>query len=165
MRRNRHRRALRRGNSETRSSSKSQELEAEVHLPDEAPGQLVQIDAMMDDRRQRLEEVKNKRRAIREKAEQLPVSRRMLDLQGRIEAAAEQATWVEALEEQIGRLDVQIEKARQQLEADAERLGMDDEDRTCPGQRRHESAARLVATDTQRTRRRPPSESRSSRFC
>ena len=28
----------------------------------EAPGQLVQIDAMMDDRRQRMEEVKNKRR-------------------------------------------------------------------------------------------------------
>lgn len=103
--------------------------ESEVHLPEEAPGQLVQIDATMQDRRQKLEEVKNKRRAIREKAAQLPVSKRMLDLQGRIEAASEQATWVEALEEQISRLDAQIEKARNQLDADAERLGLDQDER------------------------------------
>jgi uncharacterized protein YhaN len=103
--------------------------ESEVHLPDEAPGQLIQIDASMEDRRQKLEEVKNKRRAIREKAQQLPVSKRMLDLQGRIEAAAEQATWVEALEEQIARLDTQIGKARTQLDADADRLGLDEEER------------------------------------
>tara|TARA_R110002049_G_scaffold4601_5_gene32102 strand:+ start:144623 stop:148444 length:3822 start_codon:yes stop_codon:yes gene_type:complete len=105
------------------------ETEKQTHLPEEAPGQLVQIEAMMEERKGKLEEVKNKRRAIRDKAEQLPVSRRMLDLQGRIEAAAEQATWVEALEEQIARLDGQIEKARGQLEADAERLGMDEGDR------------------------------------
>lgn len=106
-----------------------EQKESEVHLPDEAPGQLVQIDAMMEERRQKLEEVKNKRRAIRDKAEQLPVSKRMLDLQGRIEAASEQATWVEALEEQIERLDVQIDKARKQLDDDAERLGLDEDDR------------------------------------
>ncbi len=105
------------------------ETESEVHLPDDAPGQLVQIDAMMQDRREKLDEVKKKRRAIRDKAEQLPVSRRMLELQGRIEAASEQATWVEALEEQIARLDVQIDKAQKQLEADAERLGMDETER------------------------------------
>ena len=103
--------------------------ESEVHLPDEAPSQLIQIDATMEDRRQKLEDVKNKRRAIREKAQQLPVSKRMLDLQGRIEAAAEQATWVEALEEQITRLDGQIGKARTQLDADADRLGLDEEER------------------------------------
>jgi uncharacterized protein YhaN len=106
-----------------------EETEAESHLPDEAPGQLVQIDAMIEERRGRLEEIKNKRRAIRDKAEQLPVSRKMVDLQGRIEAAAEQATWVEALEEQIDRIDDQIEKAERQLDSDAERLGMDEEDR------------------------------------
>ncbi len=105
------------------------ETEIESHLPDEAPGQLVQIDALMEERRERLDEVKNKRRAIRDKAEQLPVSRRMVDLQGRIEAAAEQATWIEALEEQITRLDDQIEKAKRQLESDAERLGIDAEER------------------------------------
>lgn len=104
-------------------------IEAETHLPDEAPGQLVQIEAMIEDRRGKLEDVKNKRRSLREKASQLPVSARMLDLQGRIEAATEQATWVEALEQQIDKVDAQILKARNQLLADAEKLGLSDEDR------------------------------------
>ncbi len=105
------------------------ETEAEAQLPDDAPGQLVQIDAMIEERTIKLEEVKQKRRDIRDKAEQLPVSRRMLDLKGRIEAATEQATWVEALEEQIDRLDQQIERAKKQLDTDAERLGLDEEER------------------------------------
>ncbi len=105
------------------------QLQQESQIPDEAPEQLVQIDAMIEDRREKLEEIKNKRRGIREKAEQLPVSRRMLDLQGRIEAAAEQATWVEALEEQISRLDDQIGKARAHLRAEAERSGVEEDDR------------------------------------
>ncbi|MEM9646555.1 MAG: AAA family ATPase, partial [Planctomycetota bacterium] len=105
------------------------EIESQTDLPDEAPGQLVQIDATMEDRRVKLEEIKNKRREIRSKADQLPVSKRMLELQGRIEAATEQATWVEALEEQIDRLDRQIEKTRKQLESDADRLGLDESER------------------------------------
>ena len=104
-------------------------VEAETQLPDEAPGQLVQIDAMIEDRRGKLEEVKSKRRALREKAAGIPVSQRMVDLQGRIEAAFEQATWVEALEDQIGKVDGQLAKARSQLSADAERLGLSEEDR------------------------------------
>lgn len=103
--------------------------EADTQLPDQAPGQLVQLEAMIEERRAKLAEVKQRRQAIREKAEQLPLSRRMLDLQGRIEAASEQATWVEALEEQIERIEAQIEQAERQLESDAERLGMDDDDR------------------------------------
>jgi uncharacterized protein YhaN len=103
--------------------------EMESQLPDEAPGQLVQIDAMIEERRAKMEEVKDKRRAIRGQADQLPVNRRMVDLQGRIEAASEQATWVEALEEQISRLTSQIEKAEKQLHSDAERLGMDEDER------------------------------------
>lgn len=104
-------------------------IETEVQLPDEAPNQLFQIDAMMQEKQVELEQVKDKRRAIREKASQLPVSKRMLDLQGKIEAASQQATWVEALEEQIQRLDGQIEKATAQLDGDAERLGLDEDER------------------------------------
>ncbi|MEL6105742.1 MAG: AAA family ATPase [Planctomycetota bacterium] len=104
-------------------------VEAETQLPDEAPGQLVQIDAMIEDRRAKLDEVKAKRRALREKAAGIPVSQRMVDLQGRIEAAFEQATWVEALEDQITKVDGQLSKARNQLSADAERLGLSEEDR------------------------------------
>lgn len=105
------------------------EIEAETHLPDEAPGQLVQIEALIEDRRRKLDEIKNKRRGLREKAAQLPVSARMLELQGRIEAATEQATWVEALEQQLEKVDGQIAKAKTQLLADAERLGLSEEDR------------------------------------
>ncbi|TWU08196.1 AAA family ATPase [Stieleria varia] len=104
-------------------------IEVDARMPDEAPGKLVQIDATIEDRRAKLEEVKQKRRALREKSEQLPVSKRMLDLQGRIEAATEQATWVEALEEQIEKVDQQILKARSQLTMDADRLGLDQSDR------------------------------------
>jgi len=105
------------------------ETEKQSHLPDEAPGQLVQIEAMVEDSKAKIEEVKAKRREIRVKADQSPVSKRLFDLQGRIEAASEQATWIEALEEQIERLDGQIEKARKTLETDADRLGMDESDR------------------------------------
>jgi len=105
------------------------DMENRSLLPEESPGQLVQIEALMEERRAKLEDVKNKRRELRNKAETLPLSRRLIDLQGKIEAASEQATWIEALEDQIARLDQQIEKAKQQVEADAERLGMDADDR------------------------------------
>lgn len=104
-------------------------IENEAHLPDEAPSQLVQIEAMIEERRGKVEEIKNRRRGLRDKAEQLPVNKRLFDLQGRIEAATQQATWVEALQEQIDRLDGQIEKARKQVEADADRLGIDERER------------------------------------
>jgi len=98
-------------------------------LPDDAPSQLVQIEALMQERKSKLEEIKSKRRELRDRAEELPLSRRLLDLQGKIEAASEQATWIEALQEQVSRLDQQIDKAAAQLNADAEKLGLSDEER------------------------------------
>lgn len=106
-----------------------EETETETRLPEEAPEQLVQIESSIQDRGKKLEEIKQKRREIRDKADQLPLSRRMLELKGRIEAATQQATWVEALEEQIGRLDQQVDKAAKQLDSDAERMGLDVPDR------------------------------------
>jgi uncharacterized protein YhaN len=100
-----------------------------TQLPEDAPSQLVQIEALMEERKGKLEEIKAKRRELRDRAEELPLSRRLIDLQGKIEAASEQATWVEALQEQIARLDQQIEKAKAQLDADAEKLGLSDEER------------------------------------
>jgi uncharacterized protein YhaN len=109
--------------------AKIEEIESEAQLPDEAPSQLVQIEALMEERKAKIEEIRARRRSIRDKAEQLPINKRLFDLQGRIEAATQQATWVEALEEQIARIDTQIEKARKQVEADADRLGMDEDER------------------------------------
>ncbi len=104
-------------------------IEGEAHLPDDAPSQLVQIEALIEERKAKIEEIRARRRSLRDKAEQLPVNKRLFDLQGRIEAATQQATWVEALEEQITRIDTQIEKARKQVEADADRLGIDEHER------------------------------------
>ncbi len=98
-------------------------------LPEDAPGQLIQIEAMMEERRAKLEDVKAKRRELRAKAETLPINRRLVEMQSKITAASEQATWLEALQDQIDRLEQQIIKAQQQVNADAERLGMDEEDR------------------------------------
>lgn len=112
-----------------RLSTKISKAEAESQLPEEAPGQLVQIEALLEDRKSKLSDVKQKRREIRDRVDQLPVSRQMLELQGRIQAATEQATWIEALEEQVERLDGQIDKARRQVDSDAEQLGLDEEER------------------------------------
>src|SRR5690606_5820418 len=80
--------------------------EARSQLPDDAPSQLVQIEALMQERKVKLEEIKAKRRELRDRAEELPLSRRLLELQGKIEAASQQATWVEALQEPLTRPDL-----------------------------------------------------------
>src|SRR5690606_28541740 len=64
--------------------------EARSELPEDAPAQLVQIEATMQERKAKLDEVRGKRRELRERAEELPLSRRLLDLQGKIEAAGQQ---------------------------------------------------------------------------
>ncbi|TWT74973.1 AAA family ATPase [Allorhodopirellula solitaria] len=106
------------------------DIEGEVNLPEDAPSHLVQIEASIEERKAKVEDIRSRRRTLRDKADQLPVNKRLFDLQGRIEAATQQATWVEALEEQIDRLDIQIEKARKLVAADADRLGLDEHERT-----------------------------------
>ena len=110
--------------------AKIADIEGEVNLPDDAPSHLVQIEASIEERKAKVEEIRSRRRSLRDKAEQLPVNKRLFDLQGRIEAATQQATWVEALEEQIDRIDVQIEKARKLVTADADRLGLDEHEQS-----------------------------------
>ncbi|WP_417737451.1 ATP-binding protein [Rosistilla oblonga] len=100
-----------------------------LDLPEDAPMQLVHIEAQVEERKAKLEEVKRQRRELRDKAAALPLSQRLLALQSRIEAASQQATWIEALRDQIAKLDKQVEKAEQQLDADAHRLGLTDEER------------------------------------
>lgn len=109
--------------------AKIQDIEGEVHLPDDAPSHLVQIEALIEERKAKVDEIRSRRRTLRDKASQLPVNKRLFDLQGRIEAATQQATWVEALQEQIDRIDIQIEKARKLVAVDADRLGLDEHER------------------------------------
>lgn len=112
-----------------RLQQESDELSAGLDLPEEAPATLVRLRSLIEQRSEKLEEVKRQRRAIRDEADALPVSRRLLELQPRIEAAAEQAPWLHDLQSEIERLDQQIEKVRQQLDDEAQEMGLDDDDR------------------------------------
>ncbi len=125
-------------------------LRREGILPDEAPEQLAGIESEIEESRIRLEEIKEKRREIRHEAEQYPVSRRLSELQGRIEAASQLVPWIETLEEQVSRLDEQIAKARRQVELCAERLGLEQVDWQAFLNGQHESlpdlSSRSIAT-------------------
>jgi uncharacterized protein YhaN len=105
------------------------ELNADADFPEEAPGKLVKIDSALEERQAKLDSVKEKRRAIREKAGQIPVSAQLMDLESRIEAAAEQSTWVEALEGQIEKINAQIVTAESDINSQADALGISAEDR------------------------------------
>ncbi len=105
------------------------ELQTDQQVADDAPAVLARLEAQLAERRERLEETKQKRRELREKAQSLPINPRMSDLQGRIEAAGEQATWIAAVQEQIESLDEQIAKAQQQLDVDAEKVGLSEDER------------------------------------
>ncbi|MEZ6088436.1 MAG: AAA family ATPase [Pirellulaceae bacterium] len=100
-----------------------------LDLPDDAPMQLVHIEAQVEERKAKLEGVKRQRRELRDKAAALPLNARLLRLQSKIEAASQQATWIEALRDQIAKLEKQVEKAIQQLDADAQKLGLSEEER------------------------------------
>lgn len=110
-------------------ASQIKRQEGGITIPDEAPAQLIQLEAQLEERREKIEAVKKQRLELRDKAAALPLTRRLVELQSRIEAASEQATWVEALEEQISKLDGQIEKAKHELDAEAQKLGLDEQDR------------------------------------
>lgn len=106
------------------------ELKADADFPEAAPGKLVKIDSGLEERQAKLESVKEKRRSVREKASQIPVSAQLMDLESRIEAAAEQSTWIEALESQIEKINGQIATSESEVSRQAETLGISAEDRS-----------------------------------
>ena len=97
-------------------------------LPEDAPTQLSEIEASLENGFVELECVKEQRREIRRKAAALPINRRFAVKRGAVEAALQQLPWIEVLQEQLTALDEQIDKARSQLELDSERLGFGESD-------------------------------------
>ena len=63
-------------------SQEIEEIRSEAALPEEAPAQLVQIEAMIQERQGKVEEIRTRRRGLRDKAEQLPVNKRLFDSAG-----------------------------------------------------------------------------------
>ncbi len=100
-----------------------------LELPDTAPAKLKEFDQKIAERNSQLDEIKNRRRQLRQEAEAVPVSRRLLDLQPKIDAANQQSPWIEEAQNQLQRVEAQLEQARKALADEAERVGISEEDR------------------------------------
>lgn len=104
------------------------QLNARVDLPDNASEKLKSLQTQIEERRQRLQEIKQQRKQLRDRALAFPVRSSILELTSKIEAATEQTPWIGALQKQIVRLQSEIESSREQLLEDAKRLGVSDVD-------------------------------------
>ncbi|MCA9130778.1 MAG: AAA family ATPase [Planctomycetales bacterium] len=103
-------------------------LGARTDLPENVGGKLSEISTQIAEREERIGEIKDKRRALREQARRLPLRSGILELAAKIEAAAEQAPWINSIQKNIQRLEGQIGQTREQLCEDATRLGIGEED-------------------------------------
>jgi uncharacterized protein YhaN len=112
-----------------RLSQQINDLEKKAQLPDDAPSELVKLEAQLAERREKLGQLRDQRKSLHDKAAELPVSPALLLLQNRIEAASEQAPWIELLQEQVQRLDQQLEQASRAVDEEAQRAGLGDDER------------------------------------
>ncbi len=103
-------------------------LNARVDLPENAVDKLREIQDQMDDKRRQIQAIKEERKQLRRRAGEMPVSKGILSLAGKIEAAGEQGPWITSLQKQIQRLESETQQTREQLLEDAKRLGLTDQD-------------------------------------
>ncbi len=105
-----------------------QQLGARTDLSETAAERLAELSEQTAERQEKLGELRQQRRGLRDQARKLPLRRGILELAAKIEAAAEQAPWIGALQKNVQRLEGQIQQTRDQLIDDAKRLGISDED-------------------------------------
>jgi uncharacterized protein YhaN len=110
----------------TRTKLKS--LNARVDLPDNSYDRLEEIQREIEEKREQVQAIREERKALRERATNLPVSKGILTLAGKIEAANEQGPWITSLQLQIQRLESECEQSQEQLLEDAKRLGLTEQD-------------------------------------
>jgi uncharacterized protein YhaN len=103
-------------------------LNARTELPYDASDKLKAIAAELQQRKERLDDIRNQRHELRRKATGLPIRRSILELASRIDAASEQAPWIASLQKQVQRLRQQVTVSREQLAEDAKRLGLNEHD-------------------------------------
>jgi uncharacterized protein YhaN len=103
-------------------------LNARVDLPENAVDKLREIQDQIEDKRRQIQTVKEERKQIRRRASDMPVSKGILSLAGKIEAAGEQGPWISALQKQIQRLESDVLQTQEQLVEDAKRLGLTEQD-------------------------------------
>ena len=103
-------------------------LNARVDLPENAVDKLREIQEQIEDKRRQIQSVKDERKRIRQRAGEMPVSKGILSLAGKIEAAGEQGPWIISLQKQIQRLEADYATTQGQLVEDAKRLGLSEQD-------------------------------------
>jgi uncharacterized protein YhaN len=104
------------------------QLNARTDLPFDSSEKLQVIQNELQQRKERLETIRNQRQDLRRKAISLPIRRSILELASRIDAASEQAPWIASLQKQVQRLRQQVAHSRETLSEDAKRLGLNDSD-------------------------------------
>lgn len=100
-----------------------------LELSDAAPTKLKDLQQKIQERRGQLEDLKSRRRQLRAEADSQPVSRRLIELQPKIDAANQQAPWIEEAQTQLQRIEAQVEQAKKGLIEEAERAGLSEDDR------------------------------------
>ena len=103
-------------------------LNARTDLPESAAEKLEELNAKRAEREENLEELRDKRRGLRDEARRLPLRRGVLELSNKIEAAAEQTPWINSLQKNIQRVESQIDQTKRQLVEDSQRLDVSEED-------------------------------------
>lgn len=103
-------------------------LNARTDLPDNAMDRLDEIKLQIEEKKELIQSIRDERKALRNRAESLPVSRGILALAGKIEAANEQGPWITGIQLQIQRLESECAQTEEQLLEDAKRLGLSEED-------------------------------------
>jgi uncharacterized protein YhaN len=104
------------------------QLNARTDLPFDSSDKLQVIQNELQQRKERLDAIRNQRQDLRRKAVALPIRRSILELASRIDAASEQAPWIASLQKQVQRLRQQVAHSREILSEDAKRLGLNDSD-------------------------------------
>jgi uncharacterized protein YhaN len=105
-------------------------LNARVDLPENAVDKLREIQEQIEDKRRQIQAIKEERKQVRRRASDMPVSKGILSLAGKIEAAGEQGPWIASLQKQIQRLESEVSQTQEQLVEDAKRLGLSEADQT-----------------------------------
>jgi len=103
-------------------------LHARTDLPDEAAKSLRELQEQIDDKKRQIQTLLDQRRAVRKRAHDLPISKNILALAGKIEAASEQGPWITQIQKQIQRLESELRQTQEQLVEDAKRLGLSEPD-------------------------------------
>jgi uncharacterized protein YhaN len=108
--------------------AKLEGLHARVELPDDSLIKLRDIQSQIDDKRKQIQVIIDQRKALRKRADELPVNRNVMALSNKIEAASEQGPWITQLQKQIQRLESELQQTQEQLLDDAKRLGLSESD-------------------------------------